>query len=366
MEGLVKPTYKKAGPDDFFKKLQKEVHEKVLTNKRIQRRNIVKSFLLLILYFTFYAGILLLGNYTPLLFLCYILLGFSMITLFINAFHDAAHGAVFAKRKHNNLFTNVLELFGSNSWLWSKRHLLLHHPYPNIQHWDTDIKQSDMVRIFPDSPHLSQHRYQHIYMWLLYPMYTLNWLFIRDFKDFFGSKDNYVKRVVKIPRVEYYKLFGAKIFNLFYLVAIPIMVLNQPWYMVVLAWLAMHIFGSMLGVIALISTHVDETAIFPLPPADGKMGVTWAEHQMMVTKDFSANSPFANFLFGGFTHHVAHHLFPNVAHTYYPYITPIIKQYAEEYHLPYTCYPAYKAVLSHFNLLKKQGMSENLFRTGEL
>lgn len=366
MEKLVRPTYERAPADDFFKKMQKEVHQNVLGNPKIQRKNIIKSMLLMVAYFLFYTCILLFGNYTALLFVFYILLGFSMITLFINAFHDAAHGSVFKRKKHNKLFTHVLELFGSNSWLWSKRHLLLHHPYPNVQHWDTDIKQSDLVRIFPDSEALPQHRYQHIYMWLLYPLYTLNWLFIRDFKDFFGSKDNYVKRVVRIPRVEYVKLFAAKVFNLFYLLAVPMMVLDQSWYIIVLAWLAMHIFGSMLGVIALISTHVDEDAEFPLPPKDGKMDRTWAEHQMLVTKDFSADSPIANFLFGGFTHHVAHHLFPHVAHTYYPYITPIIRRYAAEYDLPYTCYPALKAIKSHFNLLKKHGVQENILQHGEL
>lgn len=338
----------------------------MLGNPKIQRWNVAKSFLLLAAYLVFYACILVFGNHTGLLFLFYVLLGFSMITLFINAFHDAAHGAVFKKKRHNKLFTHVLELFGSNSWLWAKRHLLLHHPYPNVQHWDTDIKQSDMVRIFPESEVLPQHRYQHIYMWFLYPMYTLNWLFIRDFKDFFGSKDNYVKRVVRIPRAEYVKLFVAKAFNLFYLLAIPMLVLDQPAYMIVLAWLAMHVCGSMLGVIALISTHVDEDAVFPLAPPDGKMDRTWAEHQMLVTKDFSADSPLANFLFGGFTHHVAHHLFPHVAHTYYPYITPIIRRYAAEYNLPYTCYPAYKAIKSHFNLLRKSGMAENILQHGEL
>jgi len=366
MDTLVKPTFKKPGPDDFFKKLQKEVQEKVLSNKRIQRRIILKTCFLLALYPIFYACILVFGNNTYLLFLFYVLLGFSMILLFVNTFHDAAHGAVFKKRKHNQRLMYMLELFGSNSWLWAKRHNVLHHPYPNIQHWDTDIKQSDLVRIFPESPVLKQHRYQHIYMFFLYPLYTLNWLFIRDFKDFFGTKDNYVKRVVKIPRIEYVKLFVAKLFNLFYLIAVPAMVLSQPWYMVVLAWLAMHIAGSMLGVIALVSTHVDEAAVFPLPPADGKMDVTWAEHQMMVTKDFSADNALANFLFGGFTHHVAHHLFPHVAHTFLPHITPYIRQYATEYNLPYKCYPAIKAIRSHFMLLKKQGFSESLFRHGEI
>src|SRR5690606_8241340 len=85
METLVKPTYKKPGPDDFFKKLQKEVQEKVLGDKRIQRRNVIKTYFLLFLYAGLYACILLFGNSTPLLFLSYIFLGFSMIMLFINA-----------------------------------------------------------------------------------------------------------------------------------------------------------------------------------------------------------------------------------------------------------------------------------------
>jgi linoleoyl-CoA desaturase len=261
---------------------------------------------------------------------------------------------------------NVLELFGSNSYIWSKRHLLLHHPYPNVQNWDTDIKQSDIVHIFPDSPLLNIHKYQHIYMWFIYPFYTLNWLFIRDFKDFFGTKDNYVKRILTIPRVEYVKLFAAKLFNLIYLVIIPILVLNHPWYIIFAAWITMHISASLLGVIALISTHVDENAIFPMPPEDGKLNITWALHQMSVTKDFSADSKLANFLFGGFTHHVAHHLFPGVAHTYYPKITPIIRRYANEYNLPYTCYPVYQAIKSHYYLLKKNGNVESILVHGEI
>lgn len=366
METLVKPTFQKAGPDDFFKKLQKEVQEKVLSNKKTQRNSIIKSFALLVLYFAFYAGILVLGNRTSWLFVFYILMGWNMIVLFINAFHDAAHGAVFKKRQHNELFTHVLELFGSNSFLWKKRHLVLHHPYANIQHWDIDIKQSGLVRLFPSSPWFNYHKYQHIYMWFIYPLYTLNWILIRDFKDFFGTKDNYVKRVVKIPKIEYYKLIAAKLLNFFYLLAVPMMVLDQPWYMILLAWFVMHLAGSMLGVIALLSTHVDEHAHFPMPPEDGKMQTTWAVHQLSVTKDFSADNKLANFLFGGFTHHVAHHLFPAVAHTYYPEITKIVRRYAREYDLPYTCYPAWKAVMSHYYLLKNSGSKENLFVTGEL
>lgn len=367
MEKLKRPVYVKTGSDDFFKKLRAEVNETVLQNSSLYRLNIVKSIGLVILFFLFYACILLFGNSTPLLFVFYILCGINMIVLFINAFHDAAHGALFKKPIHNHRFMYILELFGSNHWLWTRRHINLHHAYPNVPDWDVDIKQSDIIRIFPNSPLFSYHKYQHIYMWMLYPLYSLNWLYIRDFKDFFGKKDNYVKKVVdKIPTQEIYKLFAAKIFNLIYMLFIPMALLNQPWYIVLAGWFAMHICGSSLGVVALVSTHVDEDAQFPIADDYGNLSATWAMHQMIVTKDFSTESKLANFLYGGFTHHVAHHLFPAVGHTYYPYITPIIKKYAKENDIPYTSYPFYKAIRSHFRMLRDKGIQENILSTGEI
>lgn len=363
---FTKPSFIKPGENDFFKSLNKQVHATVLGNKNIQNRIIFKSVLFIALYFTFYSFILVFGNNDYLLFTFYILTGLSMILVFLNAFHDAAHGAIFKKRVYNEWLTYVLELFGSNSYIWKKRHLLLHHPYPNVQHWDIDVKQSDIVRIFPQSKWFRFHRYQHIYMWFLYFFYTLNWLFVRDFKDFFGTKDNYLRRVTTIPKIEYFKLFAAKLVNLFLMIGLPMLVLDQPWYIIVIAFLVMHFAASAFGVTALLSTHADEDAQFPLLGDDGLINSTWAAYQVTATKDFCTRSKLANTLFGGFNHHVAHHLFPAVAHTYYPAITPLIRDYAHRYGLDYRSYPLHEAIYSHFMLLKKNGHSENLFESGEL
>lgn len=360
------PYFTRPAKDHFFKNLVKEVQENILKDKTLQRKNIYKALGLLFAFLTFYTCILVFGNNTPLLYTFYILMGLSMIVLFVNSFHDAAHEAVFFSKKQNRLFCYVVELFGSNSEIWIQRHLLLHHPYPNIQNWDCDIKQSDIVRIFPNSPWYKFHKYQHIYVWFLYPLYTLIWLFSRDFKDFFGTKDNYLKRVYTIPKIEYVKLFVAKAFNLFYMLAVPYWVLNQSFGTIFTAWIVMHLTSSVFGVVALISTHVDEDSVFPLPPLDGKMETTWVEHQMTVTKDFNAGDPVTDFLYGGFTHHVAHHLFPTVGHTYYPKITPIIKRYADENNMPYTSRPVLNAIKSHFMLLKNSGKENSIFAAREL
>ncbi|KFF05566.1 fatty acid desaturase family protein [Flavobacterium reichenbachii] len=367
MKELKRPVYLKPGSDDFFKKIRKEVNETVLNNYSLYLFNIIKSLGLVLLFFLLYSCILLFGGNTYLLFFFYILSGVTMIVVFINAFHDAAHGALFKKSKHNKLFLYILELFGSNHWLWMRRHIGLHHAYPNVPDWDIDIKQSGIIRIFPNSPVFDYHKYQHIYMWLIYPFYSLNWIYIRDFRDFFGTKNNYVRKVVEnIPKKEIYLLFAAKIINLCYLLFIPMIVLKHPWYIVLGAWFAMHMAASVVGVVALVSTHVDEDAHFPETDQDGNLSATWAMHQMIVTKDFSTESKLANFLYGGFTHHIAHHLFPSVGHTYYPYITPIIRRYAAAYNLPYTSYPFYHAVRSHFRMLKNKGVKENIMMTGEI
>jgi len=99
MEKLKRPVCLKPETDDFFKKIRKEVNETVLQNSSLYLSNIIKSLGLVIIFFLFYACILLFGNSTPLLFLFYIFCGITMIVLFINAFHDAAHGAFFKKAK---------------------------------------------------------------------------------------------------------------------------------------------------------------------------------------------------------------------------------------------------------------------------
>lgn len=365
METL-KPKFAKETNDEFYKQMRREVRNKVLSRPDIQRKNSIKAVVLLLCYVGAYIGILTLGNYTGLLALFYLLMGFSMIIVFVNSIHDAAHHSAFKNNSYNSLYAWTLELFGGNSYIWVKRHNLLHHPYANIQDWDIDIKQSDMVRIFPNSKYLPLHRYQHVYMFLLYPFYTLNWIFVRDFKDFFADEDSILKRVIQIPKIEYAKLFFFKIFNLFYMLVVPYMVLQQSFATIFICWLLMHLSASLLGVVALVSTHADEHAHFPEVPKDGKLSISWVRHQLDVTKDFSADSRLATFMYGGFTHHVAHHLFPWVPHSYLPHITPIIRRYARKYNLPYKSYPVGEAIRSHFRLLKNNGLEENIFRTGEL
>ena len=49
--------------------------------------------------------------------------------------------------------------------------------------YDPDIQQSAVVKIFPQDKTRSFHKFQWIYMPLIYAIFIPRWVFYRDFKD---------------------------------------------------------------------------------------------------------------------------------------------------------------------------------------
>src|SRR4029079_5107422 len=103
-----------------------------------------------------------------------------------------------------------------------------HHNYPNVNGWDTDIEQSSLARVFPTGRYSRFHRYQHIYLPILYPLYLANWLLVRDFKDFLIRKKT-VRKLIEIPSGEFVKLFLFKALFIFYIVILPKIILGLSW-----------------------------------------------------------------------------------------------------------------------------------------
>jgi linoleoyl-CoA desaturase len=127
--------------------------------------------------------------------------------------------------------------------------------------------------------------------------------------------------------------------------------------MVLLAFVLMNFSASLLITLALIPSHVAENSNFPLPDENGVMPTSWAYHQLATVIDFATGNWFLNFFFGGFNHHIAHHLFPNICHVHYVHVTPIIKQTAEEFELTYNHEDSFlNAYASHFRLLRNNGV----------
>lgn len=271
----------------------------------------------------------------------------------LNIGHDAAHNTIFKKKKYNKYLLLVFELLGTSSYNWVNRHIGAHHLFPNVMDLDSDIQQTNMVKIFPNDKHLKIHALQHLYMPFLYMFYILRWIVYRDFKDA-GTSNIGVFDNSKFPREELFKMVASKAFYLFYMVVIPSYVLNVSIVSFLLAFLILTFSGSLVITFVLLSTHVGEDANFPKANEEGALPHSWSYHQLITTSDFSTNNKTINFLFGGFNHHVIHHLFPNICHIHYPELTKILKSVAIKHDAPYSSEKyLIMAIYSHFKLLKK-------------
>lgn len=66
-------------------------------------------------------------------------------------------------------------------------------------------------------------------------------------------------------------------------------------------------------------------------------------------------SRIANFIFGGFNNHVAHHLFPHIHHIYYPDLNKILYKILVENGVQPNQTTYWGGVCSHLRLLKRMG-----------
>lgn len=357
---MEKIKYKKDEQPLFFKTLQKRVNEHFQTNKIQKTGNLkayFKAIVLLTLFFTCYATALISTSLTY-FYLSYIMMGSLTIFVALNIAHDAAHNTFSSNKSVNNFLLFTFDLLGANGYLWRLKHVHSHHTHVNIPNMDGDIKQSNLVRIFPNAPFLNFHKYQFLYMPPLYMLYTLNWLLMRDFKDFFQTNIS-GKPEIDHHWSEYVRLFLGKFFYISKLIIIPYIFLPFTFGQIFLGFLLLQFAASLTVALALVSAHVGEHSVYPEPDENGIMPHSWAIHQIVTTTDFATNSPLITHLFGGFNHHVVHHLFPNISHIHYPVLTQIVKETCEEFDIQYNCNPTLiDAILSHMKFLRIRSKEE--------
>lgn len=342
-------------PDSFYsdtKRLVKEYFNSEDLNKYGENKIIAKFIILKTIFWILYGLIFFFDSHIAILFGVYAILGPLSIILAINISHDAVHGVAHKNRQWNKYFCKQMDIIGANSYAWTKRHQFGHHTFPNTLDKDPDLTQTEVVKILPDATHRAFHKYQHIYVPFLYALYTINWIFIRDFKDFFSPKS----KIQKIPTIEYIKLFGFKALYLMIHVGLPWYFTSYTIGQILCAFLILHVAASYFLTIALVPSHVSEHSVFVTPDQSGKMPYSWSHHQMVTTTDFATKSKLITWIFGGFNHHVCHHLFPKVSHVHYAALTPIIKKMAQKHGIPYTHENSlWSAYISHYNLLKNNG-----------
>ncbi len=282
----------------------------------------------------------------------YLLGGFAQTFLLLNIAHDSNHNAISSNPAVNKTLNYVFDLCGISSYMWRILHHRGHHSCVNVHGEDDALTGRGLLRFTPHEPHTPIQRFQHLYALILYALFSLDYVFVRDFECFFFPGHDYLTRT-KHPAREYVILFAGKAFYLTYMLILPIVLLGKSPLLVAVAFLLVHLVVGLSVALVFQTTHTIDTTYFPTSRNEFDNSVY---HIFATTADYATRNPVVGWLVGGLNHHIAHHLCPFVCHTHYADLTRIIEQTAEEYGIPYRQHPTMtKAVWHHLILLKQLG-----------
>ncbi len=188
----------------FLKTLRKRIDAYFLEKNIHRQANssmVIKSVLLLGTYLIPLCMLYMIHLQGWLLVCCFIISGLGLAGVGMSVMHDANHGAYSKNKLINMVLGGTLNILGGYDVNWRLQHNVLHHAFTNITHVDEDIEQRLKMRWSPFSKWYAVQRFQYIYAFATYCISTLNWVLIKDYKQYFTYRQNGVN---KAGRKEFY------------------------------------------------------------------------------------------------------------------------------------------------------------------
>jgi linoleoyl-CoA desaturase len=287
----------------------------------------------------------------------YLLNAVAQTFLLLNIAHDSNHNAISSVRSVNKALNYVFDVCGISSYMWRILHHRGHHSCINLHGEDDALTGRRVLRFTPHEPRAPLQRFQHIYALFFYALFSLDYVFLRDFECFFFSSHDYLKNT-KHPAREYVILFAGKAFYLTYMLILPVVLLRKSPLLVGLSFLLAHLVIGLSVALVFQTTHCVDSTYFPLSRDEFDNGIN---HIFATTADYATTNPLVGWLVGGLNHHIVHHLCPFVCHTHYGSLTRIVKETAEEYGVTYRQHPTMSRAIKHHLLLLKQLGNQDQF-----
>lgn len=353
-----KVTFNNKIDREFSQTVKKRVNEYFESNGLSRHANasmVIKTLVILTVYFGAYALIISGGLSLSMMWLLTMVMGIGMAGIGFSISHDALHGAYSSNNTINYLIGLTFDMVGANGYIWKITHNIIHHTYTNIHGHDEDLEVAEFIRLSPHSEYKPVHRLQHILAFPAYSFATVFWVFVKDYWYFFkpelGPYEN-----KQHPLKEWVTLIVSKVLYYGYTLVIPMLLLDITWYQLLIGFFTLHLTaGLILGIIFQLA-HVVEETTHPIPDEDNMIQNHWVIHEMYTTNNFARRNKLLSWYIGGLNYQIEHHLFPKVCSVHYPAISPIVEQTAKEFGIPYNCHDTFtEAVASHYRTLKKFG-----------
>jgi linoleoyl-CoA desaturase len=266
----------------------------------------------------------------------------------IQVMHDGNHGSYSRFPLINKIAALSIDFMGGSSMIWRSEHNLGHHVHTNHDNDPDTTSGWPIIRFNPETGHKWWHRYQHIYGWLTYAFVAPRWYF----NDFALMNNLPVEQQVDVPRSEWHWFW-------FFKVLFPLWMIVFPSFYIgfgksVGYYLMMSTFSSYCFALQFAPTHISADADFlPSKISDCK---DWATLQVHASTNYSVGGFLATWFSGGLNYQIEHHLFPSIAHPYYPEISHIVQDACVEFGVPYMSHTSWLAGFwAHYDHLYRMG-----------
>lgn len=354
---MATPKFINAKGSNFHQELKKRVNSYFQSQQKAATGNFSLHVKAIIFWSAYIALFIHVIFFTPSAWIAIpecLMMGVLTAAIGFNVMHDASHGSFSRRKFWNKIAAYSVNGLGVSGIMWNNKHNIIHHTYTNIDGVDDDIEIKPMLRMCTSQKKYFFHRFQHIYVWFLYPLLMLQWVFKSDYQKYFLQRIGPVP-IKKMSAFEHTAFWIAKAGYAFVMIALPIWLVGfLPW---LIGYLCISLSaGFLLSIVFQLAHTVEETS-FPTPEGDHqKIENEWAIHQVQTTANFATRNRFISWILGGLNFQIEHHLFPKISHIHYPAISKIIKQTCEEFGIRYIEFRKMRhAIVSHTAHLKRMG-----------
>lgn len=300
-----------------------------------------------------------------------VLHGVGRAICIIQPTHATSHYAMFRSVWLNQWAYRIsMALSGSSPAQWTTKHIINHHVETNLCPTDDDTMYP-IKRILHEFPRLFFHKYQHIYIWLVYPYTTILWHFSNLAKLAIGAaRGQMYEGIAKVSQEtsgDWVETAMTLFFFTFFRLLLPFLCLpftTAAAVFLLSEWTCSTWFALQFAVSHEVDECVEhEKSVLDTLKANEAKGIVnqgglvdWGAHQVRASHNYSADSLLSLHFSGGLNLQIEHHLFPSIHYTHYPALSKIVQQTCKEFNLPYTLSPSMMgAVTKHYQQLKKMG-----------